>query len=472
MRRLPLGLALALALPRLALAQDDARAHFERAVTLYTDANFEAALVEFQRAYALGQNPNLLYNLGAVYESLGRFVEARDALEAYRMRGTPATVATRAAELDARLARLRERIGTLRVLLDVPGLRARLDGVEVPVERLRAGLAVSAGVRVLTLDAEGYLPREERRDITGGQTVLIDGTLPRARGALDLRADVPAAQVIVDGHPGGETPLAEPLSLEVGEHEVRLQRAGYTTFTRRVMVTTAGARIDASLPWADPVPASEGARISLRCNVSLASVALDGHPVRGDGGQVVPPGAHTLRVERAGYVPVERGVTLTVGDNEVVQWLDATPALQAQHDARVRSARAPAYVLLSVGGAVLLGGAPLLVTGVLDNQRAAEDYAAVEQRQIYCGQRPGDPRCMGPDATTAAFNNQLTTAQARVDEGFLRAAIGGAMVGVGAAAMVVGAVLFGRSGSFGGFERPAGWALRVSPSGAALDVSF
>jgi hypothetical protein len=181
---------------------------------------------------------------------------------------------------------------------------------------------------------------------------------------------------------------------------------------------------------------------------------------------------HTLRVERAGYVPVERAVTLAVGDNEVAQWLDATPALQAQHDARVRSARAPAYALLSVGGAVLLGGAPLLVTGVLDNQRAAEDYAAIEQRQVSCGRRPGDPQCMGPNATTAAFNAQLTTAQARVDEGFLRAAIGGAMVGVGAAAMVVGAVLFARSGSFGGFERPAGWALRVSPSGAALDVSF
>lgn len=472
MRSLHLALALALTLPRLAHAQDDARAHFERGVTLYTDANFEAALVEFQRAYALGQNPNLLYNLGAVYESLGRFVEARDALEAYRMRGTPATVATRAAELDARLARLRERIGTLRVLIDVPGLRARLDGVEVPVERLRAGLAVSAGVRVLTLDAEGYLPREERRDITGGQTVLVDGTLPRARGALDLRADVPAAQVIVDGRPAGETPLAEPLSLEVGEHEVRLQRAGYTPFTRRVTVTTTGARVDASLPWADPIAPAEGARISLRCNVSLASVAIDGHPVRADGGQVVPPGAHTLRVERAGYVPVERGVTLRAGDNEVVQWLDATPALRAQHDARVRSARAPAYVLLAVGGAVLLGGAPLLVTGVLDNNRAAEDYAAVEQRQLSCGQRPGDPRCMGPDATTTAFNNQLTAAQARVDDGFLRAAIGGAMVGVGAAAVVVGAVLFARSGSFGGFERPAGWALHVSPSGAALDVSF
>ncbi|MFO0625007.1 MAG: hypothetical protein U0325_05265 [Polyangiales bacterium] len=212
MRRTHLALALALALPRVARAQDDPRAHFQRAVTLYTDANFEAALVEFQRAYELGQNPNVLYNLGAVYESLGRFVEARDALEAYRMRGTPATVATRAAELDARLARLRERIGTLRVLVDVPGLRARLDGVDVPVARLRAGLAVSAGVRVLTLDAEGYLPREERRDITGGQTVLIDGALARARGALDLRADVPAAQVRVDGQPAGETPSRRPVA--------------------------------------------------------------------------------------------------------------------------------------------------------------------------------------------------------------------------------------------------------------------
>lgn len=54
----------------------DARASFTRAVTLYADGNYEAALVEFHRAHALSGNPNLFYNLGAVYESLGRFVEA------------------------------------------------------------------------------------------------------------------------------------------------------------------------------------------------------------------------------------------------------------------------------------------------------------------------------------------------------------------------------------------------------------
>lgn len=475
MRLRCLSLLIVLGLPRAALAQrggPEARAHFERAVTLYTDSNFEAALVEFQRAFALSENPNLLYNLGAVYESLGRFVEARDALDAYRMRGTPSVVASRAVELDARLARLRERIGTIRVLVETPGLRARLDGVEVPIERLRAGLSVSAGVRVLTLFADGYLPREERRELTGGQSVLIDAPLARERGLVEVRSDTPAAEVLIDGRPAGATPLAAPIALEVGAHEITLRRAGYVTFRRRVELTTAGARIDAELPWSDALREPESARISLRCNVLHPTVALDGRPVRVDGGQLVPPGPHTLRVERAGYVPVERAVNLRAGDNELAQWLDATPSLIAQHDARVRRARAPAYALLIAGGTLAAVGGPLLITGVLDNRRAAEDYASIDAMQDFCVANLGAPRCAGQAVTSDAFGAQLDAAQARVDEGFLRAAIGGAMLGVGLAGMVVGAVLFGQSGSFGGFERPAGWSLRPHPRGAALGLSF
>ena len=97
-------------------------------MTLYADGNYEAELEKFQRAQGFSRNPNLFYHFGAVYEALGRFAEARDALVAYRMGGTPSSVGPRAAELDARLARLRERIGTLRVNVPTRGLRIALDG--------------------------------------------------------------------------------------------------------------------------------------------------------------------------------------------------------------------------------------------------------------------------------------------------------------------------------------------------------
>lgn len=476
---LPCLFALALSLPCVAAAQrapDDARAHFARAVTLYTDANFEAALVEFQRAFTLSHNPNLLYNLAAAHESLGHFVEARDALEAYRMRGTPAVVATRAAELDARLARLRERIGTLRVLLDTPGLRVRLDGVEVPAARARAGVAVSAGVRVVTLDADGYTPREERREVTGNQSVVIDAPLARARGLVEVRCDVPDATVRVDETLVGRTPLAAAVAVDVGEHAITVDRAGYTPWTQRITLTTAGARLDATLAWRDDLDDAAGARITLRTNVAHPTAALDGRAIRVDGGERVPPGAHELRVERAGYVPVTRRVELAAGDNTVSQWLDATPALREEHDTRVRRARVPAYVLLGAGGVMIAAGVPLLITGLADYQGGLDTANGLRGLvEGTCAQFPGDPRCFFPDGspiTRPALTPQIDAGYARSDDGMIRAAVGGALLGVGVAGAVTGLVLLVRSGSLGGFDRAPGWSFELHRDGVSVRAVF
>ena len=45
-------------------SQHDAAKHFERAVVLYGESDYQGALVEFKRAYAIAPNPTVLYNIG------------------------------------------------------------------------------------------------------------------------------------------------------------------------------------------------------------------------------------------------------------------------------------------------------------------------------------------------------------------------------------------------------------------------
>ncbi len=473
MRHPHLPLALAAVLHgSAALAQtppsSDARASFARAVSLYADGNYEAALVEFQRAYDLSHNPNLLYNLGAVYEALGRFVEARDALTAYRMGATPATVAQRARELDERLARLRERIGTLRVTAPTIGLRVTVDGRDVPVERARGGVPVSAGPRRVRLEAPGHVPRETTVDVTGGRELVLTDALDPQRAPLALRCDTDGAVVRVDGVEVARTPLTEPLMLTEGPHRLEVARPGYVTYAHDVVMGTAGVVMDAPLEWEPSMPPSVAATLRVESNVTFPTVSVDGRSVVVDGSARVPPGRHQLRVAHAGYVPSQRSVELSPGDNTARVWLDATTTLRSEHAARVRRQRTVAYVFGGAGLALIAGGVPLLITGLSDRADAQSRIDEVGARMTACEQDLTG-RC---STTTAEFNAQRAPYDSEFTAASVRAIVGGSLIGIGVAGVIVGTVLRLRADPSDRYDRPVGWDVSLSPGGASLRGTF
>ena len=60
-----------------------ARQHFSQATKLYKDGDFDAALVQFERAYEVKPNYKVLYNIGQTYFQLRQYVEARDAMQRF-----------------------------------------------------------------------------------------------------------------------------------------------------------------------------------------------------------------------------------------------------------------------------------------------------------------------------------------------------------------------------------------------------
>jgi len=55
-------------------------------------------------------------------------------------------------------------------------------------------------------------------------------------GTLRIRSNVEGAKVIVDGREVGESPIAAPITLEPGEHEIFVEKEGYLPFRGQVNV--------------------------------------------------------------------------------------------------------------------------------------------------------------------------------------------------------------------------------------------
>src|ERR1041384_5358063 len=61
----------------------EAGKHFQRGVTMYNEADYRAALVEFRRAYETAPNAAVLYNIGQTYYQLQNYAAALVALGRY-----------------------------------------------------------------------------------------------------------------------------------------------------------------------------------------------------------------------------------------------------------------------------------------------------------------------------------------------------------------------------------------------------
>ncbi|RMG97405.1 MAG: PEGA domain-containing protein [Candidatus Dadabacteria bacterium] len=121
-------------------------------------------------------------------------------------------------------------------------------------------------------------------------------------GLVVVTTDPPDARVDVDGKGVGLAPLEIPLA--AGRHAVRAVREGYRPAEEEVRVE-AGGRVEVSLR----LQPEDGA-ILVVTSPAGGSVFLDGEPRGVADGPLriapVPPGTHTVRVEREGFVAWER----------------------------------------------------------------------------------------------------------------------------------------------------------------------
>lgn len=138
---------------------DDARNHFTRAVELFKEGDFRAALIEFQRAYDASPNYKVLYNLGQTNLELQDYAGALRAFRGYLDGGGREIAPARRTQVEGDLKRLESRVARVDVVVNVEGADVTIDDVSVGKSPLSAPVLVSAGRRKSRRRKLGSRPR-------------------------------------------------------------------------------------------------------------------------------------------------------------------------------------------------------------------------------------------------------------------------------------------------------------------------
>jgi PEGA domain len=450
-------------------ARAEADDRYARAKRLLGENDDTAALAELQRVYELLPSPFVLYSIGLVHATIGRPVEAVDIFD--RLLAAPGSLPPEdLARAKATRAEQAARVALVAVKANVAGASIEIDNLDAAKTPLAAPLKVASGTHVVTAVAPGYVPVRKTVTVAGRTQAEVAFELVPMQGRLahlTVTSHLPAAEVLVDGEAAGETPLASSLSLAPGKHRVEIRRKGYVT-ARRDLVLGDGAAGEIALdPEEDPVLAASDGTLALDVREADAVVTLD-DKLRGSAssaGLHLPGGLHSLRVERAGFFPLERDVVVPAGGAVRVSLrLDPTPDTLAAYTQGVRRRRASGWAGIVSGAVLTAVSIPLLAYDAGQKSRAESQYrtatAAVQAHTAPCDFPAGatQAQCLAPsNAAAGSYNAAL-----------VRDGVGYALGGVGVVALATGIVLLATGDDPHRYEKkPSGERLatrRVIPA--------
>ncbi|MES1189316.1 MAG: PEGA domain-containing protein [Myxococcales bacterium] len=293
----------------------DAKAHFDKALALFEDEAWDAALVEFQQSRALFPTRAATKNAAICLRKLHRFDEAIDLFEEL-LRAFPNLPADERALALAQTKELASYVGTLVVQGAEPGSKIVIDGRDrgqTPMPPLR----VPAGTHVLRVTHEGFMPFEQQFSVTGARSTSVAANLAPLLQGGRLHVEEASGRivdVVIDGALVGKTPW-EGL-LPVGEHVITLQADDGSG----TQPSVASVRLNASTQLrlrSEALPAS----LRISPEPAGATLILDGVPVgRGAWRGRLRSGYHLLETQADGFVsdrrrlatPAERETAVTI----------------------------------------------------------------------------------------------------------------------------------------------------------------
>jgi PEGA domain len=170
----------------------EAQERYDRALKLYDDGSFSAALLEFGRAYELAPTFRILYNLGVVSLELHDYASALSYFERYLADGKTAVPADSRAEVAGKIGVLSTRVGLVTLLVSPRGAQVSVDDRVVGIAPLALPLRLNAGSRKISARAEGYFPDSRIVDLAGGDKVQVALTLITSK--VDIGPPSEAAQ--------------------------------------------------------------------------------------------------------------------------------------------------------------------------------------------------------------------------------------------------------------------------------------
>jgi hypothetical protein len=163
----------------------EAKERFERALTLYDDHDYDAALVEFHRAYDLAPSYKILYNIAKIERVQNKYSAALTNFQRYLELGGAEVPADRRDEVQKEVAVLKTRVAFLTIKTNVDGADVYIDDDPICSERavastcigktpLQAPVIVNPGRRKVSISKRGYITAASGVSVAGGDTVAVN----------------------------------------------------------------------------------------------------------------------------------------------------------------------------------------------------------------------------------------------------------------------------------------------------------
>ncbi len=258
LRTAPLLLALALSMESVAFAQaapgapsagptapadvratlpDPARRAWDAAKQLAEANDYTGALVEFQRAYELSQNPRVLYNVGVVEKLLTHYARAVAAWEREQSEGAGKLSASEVVEIKNAIAIVQQFVTTIEVTANEADATLSIDDYAVGKTPFSAPVKIDVGRHVLKLSKPGFLDATQPIEVASGQKTPVTFKLEAQNKTALVSVTVggaPSATIFVDGRDMGPAPFKGELSAD--RHTIEARSPGYVTVGQTVDV--------------------------------------------------------------------------------------------------------------------------------------------------------------------------------------------------------------------------------------------
>jgi hypothetical protein len=171
-------------------AREEASNRFRKGIELFKDGDYQAALIEFRRAYELVPSYAVLYNIGQVQFQIQDYASALATFERYLAEGGRQIAASRRAEVEKDIQKLKTRIAQLDISINVPDAELAIDDVPFARGPFVKPLTVSAGRHKLTASRDGYFSTSKVVDLASNDTVkvtleLIERNSPQTAPPVD-----------------------------------------------------------------------------------------------------------------------------------------------------------------------------------------------------------------------------------------------------------------------------------------------
>ena len=194
--------------------------------------------------------------------------------------------------------------------------------------------------------------RQEAKDLAAAARPLVS--------ALRITVTEPGAAIVIDDVSVGTSPLAAPVSLDLGTRRIHIQKAGYKSFDRRLEVA-GGTELTITASLEKEV---HQGRVAVAAGATDL-ISIDGKAVaQGKWDGPLSSGGHTLRVTAPG---------MTIYQSEVLVLDDRSREIQVTLTPLPKTSSTAKWLWIA-GGAALVAGAA--VTGALlyhPTQRPAVD---------------------------------------------------------------------------------------------------